>query len=259
MKLLHTILSHWKPEEVDLLLDYHHKLDPSVDLLLAYGGPENHFTRISWEHKVFINDPGLRGPTDQQNYCYWLREATAWAKNHKVIPAAVFFTETDHPMLKEGYGKELLRILELSGCGFLGKWCSNREGTNSYFYLRHRDDQVLRNALRKASGSDDSPIYEALATGMLFSWEVLERVQAESIDIPVFTEVIIPSMVRALGYRLGSFDLHSEFMSSVRYRPNVTLEEALTTKASGAWCCHPFKAQHSLATLASKAPRQQRD
>ncbi len=240
-------------------MGYHQTLDPSVDLLLAYGGPEDNFDKITWQQKIFIADPRLRGPTDRQNYCHWLRAATAWAKDHKVIPDAVFFTETDHPMLKEGYGKELIRILETSRCGFLGKWCSNREGSNSYFYLRHRENSALRSALRKASGVDDSPIYEALATGMLFRWEVLERAQAESIDIPVFTEVVIPSMVRALGYQLGCFDRHSTFMKSVRYRPNMTPNEVAVAKGSGCWCCHPFKEFHAAGSklnLVALAPAQ---
>jgi hypothetical protein len=249
MKLLHTVLSHWEPEVVDLLLEYHLRLDPSVDLLLAYGGPESNFSRITWKQKVFIADPRLRGSTDQQNYCHWLRATTAWAKTHPVLPDAVFFTETDHPMLRKGYGQELTRILQASSCGFLGKWCSNREGSNSYFYLKYREDPDLRRVLRGASGVDDSPIYEALATGMLFRWYVLEQVQAEAIDIPVFTEVIIPSMIRALGYRLGCFDRHSNFMNSVRYRPNMALDEAAAIRNSGGWCCHPVKEVANIGVL----------
>jgi hypothetical protein len=249
MSLLHTILSHWAPEEVDLLMCYHQQLDPSVELLLAYGGPETNFNKIGWRQKVFIADPGLRGPTDRQNYCHWMRAATAWARNRPELPDAVFFTETDHPMLRSDYGKELVRTLITSQCDFLGKWCSNRESSNSYFYLQYRDDPVLRQVLREASGVDDSPIYEALATGMLFRWSVLDRVVAQTIHIPVFTEVIIPSTVRALGYRLGCFDRHGDFMSAVRYRPNFLLDEATVAMRCNAWCCHPLKEPEAIPYL----------
>ena len=46
MNLLHTILSHWAPEDMDLLMSCDRKLDPSVELLLAYGGPETSFDKI---------------------------------------------------------------------------------------------------------------------------------------------------------------------------------------------------------------------
>jgi hypothetical protein len=241
MKLLHTILSHWEPEKADLLMSYHQRLDPSVELLLAYGGPEVSFDKIDWQKKIFIADPGLRGPTDRQNYCHWMRQATAWAKNLPELPDAVFFTETDHPMLRSGYGQKLAEILTRSQCGFLAKWCSNREGSNSYFYLQYRDDPILRQVLREASGVEDSPIYEALATGMLFLWDVLDNVQTQRIDAPVFTEVIIPSTVRALGYSLGCFDHNGDFMRQVRYRPSFSLNEAVAKRSNGAWCCHPLK------------------
>lgn len=251
MKLLHTILSHWAPRDVDLLIDYHRQLDPSVELVLAYGGPQKDFDKIDWEQKLFLSDPCLRGPTDQQNYCKWMRAVVAWAKDQADMPDAVFFTETDHPMLRSGYGQELTDIFKASQFGFLGKWCSNREGSNSYFYLRYRDDPVLRRALREASGVEDSPIYESLATGMLFRWSVLESVAAQEIDVPVFTEVIIPSMVRALGYRLGCFDCRSDFMRSVRYRPNFSLNEAVAARISHAWCCHPLKEPEAVIALAA--------
>ena len=253
MKLLHTILSHWSPGQVDLLMNYHHKLDPSVELLVAYGGPQANFERIVWQHKLYIADPSLRGSADQQNYCQWIRAATAWAKDRSESPDAVFFTETDHPMLRSEYGQELTKILAASRCGFLGKWCSKREGSNSFFYLRYREDPNLRNALHEASGIDDSPIYEALATGMLFRWDVLEKVAAQRIDVPVFTEVIIPSMVRALGYPLGCFDRNSNFMRSVRYRPHYSLKEAIHARNFQAWCCHPLKEFGALKSLATSA------
>lgn len=250
MRLLHTILSHWEPDDVDVLMTYHQKLDPSVDLLLAYGGPEAKFDKIAWPQKVFIADPGLRGPTDQQNYSQWIRGTKAWAEKFPELPDAVFFTETDHPMLRSGYGQELSRTLSMSRRGFLGKWCSNREGSNSYFYLRYRDDPALRKVLRDISGVEDSPIYEALATGMLFRWDVLEGVSAQRVDGQIFTEVIIPSVVRALGYSLDCFDRNGDFMQQVRYRPSFSLNEAVGARDAGAWCCHPLKEAGAVRFLA---------
>lgn len=246
MRLLHTILSHWSPQEVDYLIKHHRSLDDSAELLLAYGGAKENFALIEYPQKIFLNDPCLRGPTDQQNYACWLKSVAKWIEDRQMDIQAIFFTETDHPMLRNGYGQELLRILKKTDCDFLGKWCANREGSNSYFYLTHKDDKALREALFLASGNTDSPIYEALATGMLFRKESLFKILQQKIDIPVFTEVIISSMVRAVGHKLDCFDNHCDFMHDVRYRPTYSYDEVLKLKAGKSWCCHPFKEKERL-------------
>ncbi len=256
MKLLHTILSHWRPEEVDLLLNYHQQLDPDVDLLLAYGGPEEEFQRISWRPSIYLADPKLRGPTDQQNYASWISSVWQWAENREQHIDAFFFTETDHPMLRAEYGRELLNILKASGTGFLGKSCSNRDNSNSYFYLRYRSDPALHALLSQVSGVEDSPIYECLATGMLFERDLLGRVVSQAIDISVFTEIIVPSVVRALGCQPGCFDLVCDFMNHVRYRPSFTADEMIQLIDGGAWCCHPFKERVKLLEITATALRR---
>jgi len=210
-------------------------------MLLAYGGPQECFEQIQWPHKVFLPDSRLRGPTDQQNYACWLKAALNWSDNSERSFDAAFFTETDHPMLRSGYGGELMQILNSTSYNFLGKWCSNREGSNSFFFLRHRDDKSLQTLLRRLSGTNDSPIYECLATGMLFRWPVLKAVVDADIDLPIFTEVIVPSAVRALGFQPGCFDQVCNFMRHVRYRPEYVLPDLSDLKSRGAWCCHPLK------------------
>jgi hypothetical protein len=253
MRLVHSILSHWRAEEVDALMNFHRQLDPAASLLLAYGGPELEFQRITWQPSIYIPDPGLRGPTDQQNYAGWMAAVWQWAENQQQDSEAFFFTETDHLMLKKNYGTELLRILKASTSDFLGKSCSNRENSNSYFYMRYRSDPVLRSVLRKISGVEDSPIYECLATGMLFTKEVLGLILSHRLDFPIFTEVIVPSAVRAIGCQPRCFDVISDFMSYVRYRPSFSTGAVEQLIREGAWCCHPFKERAGLQFIIAKA------
>jgi hypothetical protein len=249
VKLIHSILSHWDAEEVDALMNFHQQLDSDVVLLLAYGGPEDEFQRIAWRPSIYLADPKLRGPTDQQNYASWIAAVWQWAQDQEQDSQAFFFTETDHPMLRAKYGRELLSMLKASGTSFLGKSCSNRENSNSYFYLRYRSDPALRALLRQVSGVEDSPIYECLATGMLFEKDLLGQVVSQTINISVFTEVIVPSVVRALGCQPGCFDLVSDFMNHVRYRPSFSADDVIQLIDEGAWCCHPFKERAKLPDI----------
>jgi len=238
-------------------MNFHQQLDPDVVLLMAYGGPEDEFQRITWRPSIYLADPKLRGPTDQQNYASWIAAVWQWAEDQEQDSQAFFFTETDHLMLRVKYGRELLNILKASGTDFLGKSCSNRENSNSYFYLRYRSDHALRALLSKISGVKDSPIYECLATGMLFKKELLRRVVSQKLDIPVFTEVILPSVVRALGCQPECFDLVSDFMNHVRYRPPFTTNEVIQLIDSDAWCCHPFKERQKLPFIIANVVKRQ--
>lgn len=66
--MLYSILIHWPAQVVDAMDAYLSQLDPSVDVIFAYGGPPEEFVRIQTPRKLFIDEPSLRGALHLQNY-----------------------------------------------------------------------------------------------------------------------------------------------------------------------------------------------
>lgn len=257
MKVLHTILSHWPADQVDQLIALHQLLEPTNEYLLAYGGKPENFEKIQFPNKVFLADPCLRGPTDTQNYACWVTAVADYVKSQPTSPDLVYFTETDHLMLRKGYGATLVEIMEKSGQDFLGKWCMDRSHTNEFFFLRYRDHAPLLAHLKKiAPLPDPVKIWGALADGMLFRWKALEGLASVDLAaVPCFTEILFPSTLARLGFKLGDFDTYSDFYKYVRYRPDYPVEEVQTIASDGGWCCHPFKQASRLGEVIALFPK----
>ena len=105
--VLTLLLSHQAPAELKPLLDLWQKVAGTKNVLLAYGGVENQFTRIEFEPKVFVDDPGLRTRDHQrerQSCTAVLRQAALWMKDRPEFQYLHFVEyrprSTDHRPLR---------------------------------------------------------------------------------------------------------------------------------------------------------------
>lgn len=211
-----------------------------VEFVVGYGGPRNEFDRITWPNRIFLEHATFRGRIEEQNFSPWLNAVGRWIQDRQRAPDYVHFSENDHIPLRRDYWSELAGAMNRSGCDFLGKWCMDRTGTNEEFYLRYRRDPILRTVLEPL-GQVEPRIWGALADGMVFKQQALQALSDVDLDIPCFTEILIPSVLAKLGFRLGDMDAWSDVFRWVRHRPAFEVADVDALLAGGAFCCHPFK------------------
>jgi len=255
--IVHSVLTHHPAAVADGMVAFLSTLGPDVKFCLAYGGTEEEFEKIRFSAKFFLNDPSLRGRIEEQNFASWLTSTVAWCKQSGLRPELVHFTENDHLPLRADYWRELERASIRSDTDFLGKWCMDRTNTNEQFYLHYRDHEQLRHHLASVSvHSDKRTIWGALADGMLFRWAALESLTRINLDVPCFTEILIPSTLHHLGFTLADFDAYSSIYRFVRHRPAWEITDVSELVSQGAWCCHPFKCIAQLNDLYQLVPGQ---
>lgn len=239
----HSIMSHWPAATTDALLATYARLAPEVTFSLAYGGPAEEFEKIQFPHKLFIADPCLRGSSEFINFACWYVPVNRWLDEHHPQTDLVFFTEVDHLVLHPDYAKQLVATHRRSGCDVLGKWCFDTTGTNEFFHLRHRDDPALKELLARISTRHQpDALWTALGDGLLMSRTALQALsKVDNLQIKAFTEIVIPSVLHHLGFRLGDCDGYGDDFCEVRYRPDYEPEDVRQLLTRGVRQCHPYK------------------
>jgi len=247
MKIVHSILSHHRAETVDAMVAAYARMAPDVAFCIGYGGSRAEFERIGWKDAFYIEEPGLRGITEQQNYFPWLCAVADWVWSRGWQPECIHFSECDHLVLRSDYWAVLARTLERSGRDFLGKWCMDRSNTNEWARLHYRNNRELLGYLDGFSQRDDKTrLWGALGNGMLLRWPALDALTRTAGRIACFTEILVPSTVHHLGFALGDMDAYGNLYRWVRHRPEFLLEHVEAFLNQGAYCCHPFKAVERL-------------
>ncbi|MCX6972659.1 MAG: hypothetical protein NTV93_21250 [Verrucomicrobia bacterium] len=248
--MVHSILTHHPAEVADAMLHFLNALGGETKFCLAYGGTREEFDKILYPEKFFLESPNLRGSIEEQNFSCWLKATVEWARQKDLDPKVAHFTENDHIPLRGDYWVKLEEVLSRSGKDFLGKWCMDRTNTNEAFYHQYREDPVLLKLLEAISiHQNKTTIWGALADGMLFRWEALEALCRVELEIPCFTEILIPSSLHHLGFSPGDFDSYSKIFAWVRHRPEFLLSDVPFLLSQGAACCHPFKSIEDLPEI----------
>jgi len=247
--IVHSILSHHPAHVVDAMAEFLQALGNGVRFCLAYGGEQEEFEKILFEDKIFLADPGLRGKIESQNFSCWFRAVLDWAERMNVAAEVVHFTECDHIPLRPDYWSEIKRSVCASGKDFLGKWCMDRTNTNEQFSLHYRNDPAFLAHLRALRPNGPNPIWGALANGMTFRLEAIRALCNVDLKLDCFTEILIPSTLRCLGFELGDFDEVSSVFARVRHRPEFLLSDVSDLLSQDAWCCHPFKNIRDFSSL----------
>jgi hypothetical protein len=209
--------------------------DDAARVVVCHGGRREDFEQIEHEHKVFVEDPSLRGPIEQQSYA----EVLTTAFPHVGDADLVYLVEYDHIVLRPDYERALRRLADHSRADFLGKNCSRKDDTNWPHSLRaRRDPRMLRY----------TELWGCLGTGMLFTREALRAV-AEAAEVPGYLELAIPTLLRAEGLRLDDVDRFSDLYAYVNAPPEKDLAALRAARSEGHFFCHPFKRVDLLGSL----------
>lgn len=201
--------------------------DDAARVVVCHGGRRADFEQVEHEHKLFVDDPSLRGPIEQQSYAAVLKAASAQTGDADLI----YLVEYDHIVLRPDYERALRRLAEHSRADFLGKNCSRRDDTNWPHSLRARRDPRMRRY---------GELWGCLGTGMLFTRDALRAV-ADAPEVPGYLELAIPTLLRAEGLRLDDVDRFSDLYAHVNAPPEKDLAALRAARSQGHFFFHPFK------------------
>jgi hypothetical protein len=203
--------------------------DGAERVVVCHGGRREDFEQVGHDRKLFVEDPSLRGPIEQQSYAAVLRQA--WHEAGVRETDLIHLVEYDHIVLRHDYERALRRVHEHSGADFLGKNCSRRDDTNWPHSLRARSDPRMRRYRE---------LWGCLGTGMLFTRDALRAV-AEAREVPGYLELAIPTLLRAEGLRLDDVDRFSDLYAHVNAPPEKDLAALRAARSAGHFFIHPFK------------------
>lgn len=253
MTLLTALVSHLGPAEVHSNIEHLRTVAPNSPVALCHGGSHEDFEAIEHEHKLFIEEPGLRSEAATvQSYTEALHKVFAAYVAPNPAVAAVLLMEFDQIPLDGSFYGRLNGLLEETGADFLGKGCSDRTATNWWHRVRYRDDPSLLKYLARLSvRRDPQRLLGCLGTGFIMRRKVLEAFAAVDHLPGIYVELYLPTLVHHLGFRTEDVDRVSGLYENVRWTPPYELKEVLQLKRSGATVVHPFKSAADLPALRS--------
>src|SRR5215468_7861025 len=97
--VINVVLSHRAPAEVQRLAAYWESLLGGGNVLIAYGGPREFFSKIEFNPKIFIDDTSLRTLDHQreaQSYTAVFQEVSRWLRSQAQQVDYVTLFEFDH-------------------------------------------------------------------------------------------------------------------------------------------------------------------
>jgi hypothetical protein len=243
-RVLNLILTHQKSVDVERLLKWWSHCSPRENILIAYGGTEEEFNKLSWEQKIFIADPRLRVKDlarGKQSYNSVLRAAADWLKQ----PANqnfthVYFAEFDHLPLVPDLAKRLLQRLATERADVLAHHLHRVDGSSFEFYLYHLADPAFMAYWHRISvRTDKEAVFQMLGTGTFWTRQAFLAVANQPEEISAYLEIYIPTLAHHLGYRVRDF-ADQNTCSRANPIPRITSVEIARNK--GGWTTHPMKA-----------------
>jgi hypothetical protein len=251
--LLTAIATHLAPAEVVRQLAYLRALAPGGRFAICHGGRRADFDALDEEHKVFVDDPSLRGPNQQQSYTAVLRAAyESFVEPDPEVDLA-YLIEFDQLVLRGDFEERLRALADATGAGLIAKAASRRDDTNWPHHLRHRGNAALDSFFERiTTRPDPSARWGCLGSGMLFTRAALAAFHAATHEAPhAYLELFVPTTIHHLGFEIADPDRLGDLYRDVRWRPEFTLEEALAAKRAGRTFVHPFKRIDALDRVAA--------
>ncbi|MEA2170903.1 MAG: hypothetical protein QOF76_4203 [Solirubrobacteraceae bacterium] len=250
MALLKLLVSHLDAVGVQASLEHLELVAPGP-VVVCHGGQRADFDALGDVPKLFLDDPGLRGPAaTRQSYTTALVEAwRRWVQADATIDA-VLVLEFDHVPLAPAFQDELLGLLDASGADMLGKDCADYTATNWWHRIRYRDDEALMAHLAGLSVRDDpTRLYGCLGTGFILRREALAAFAGVEHLPGIYVELYVPTVIHHLGFRVDNVDRLAALYDHVRWSPPYSLDEVRALQRAGATVVHPFKATGELHML----------
>ncbi len=251
-----AILTHLPAGGVHQRLELLQTVAPDARLVICYGGDQIEFERIEFEHKLFIDDPTLRGPEQHLQSLTTLFEAV-WAAYFDADESvdSLYVIEYDHLILDPHFEDRLRQLAARTQADLMGKNCVECTATNDAHYVRFRRDPRLLAHLRALSVRDETDrLFRCLGDGMWISRRALWSYVRIARHPPCYCEVYVPTLLHHLGFRVVDVDAHSDLYRDVRWIPPFSVEETEVRFADGAVFMHPVKDAAAVRAMRDAVP-----
>lgn len=239
-QVLTLLLSHQEAAALESVLALWKRVTRRGNLLLAYGGSAENFTRITHEPKLFVEDPRLRTSDHQreyQSYTAVVRQAAGWIQRRSDF-GYVHFVEFDQVPLVADLSERMVAEIETQDADLLAHHLRRVDGTSHPHYLYHARYREFHRWLENVSvRANKTLVLSMMGTGSFWKRASFMAVAACEEPHPIYFELYLPTLAHHLGFRVRPWEAQSAFISNVPMT-NLTLEHA---RESGAWTVHPVK------------------
>jgi hypothetical protein len=224
---VHRMLKWWK----DKILE--------TELLVAYGGPVENFSKLDFSRKIFVRDERLRTRDHvRQRQSYTGVFQTASTALRKSEYQYVWLVEFDHIPVNFRIIPELKRRMAKAGADIVCYHLRRVDGTNSPHFLEHARDREFFDFWQRVSVREEKgTVLSMFASGSLWRREAFDALAATDESFPTYLEIYLPTMAHHLGFRLCDLGEQNDFIRPVPIR-SLTFESA---RARGALSVHPLK------------------
>jgi hypothetical protein len=234
--VLLVLLDHRDPESVEKTIFLWTKAGfHRESLLLAYGGSQDAFQKISHSQKFLLTESKHKTSDHQrerQSYREIFFRTTNWLKGRSFTH--ILFQEYDHLPMVTDLPARMLRCLAAENADILA------------YHLGRVDASTNPHWLSTVSETYDQPVaLSMLGTGHFWRREAWESVAADNTLADWYLELDLPTTAHRLGYRLREIPSQGKFVQNLEInRPSPT-----DAMASGAWSLHPVKDAQTFAIV----------
>ena len=246
---LTAILTHVDARGVEQQLAYLREVAPESRFVVCHAGERAEFEKLSVD-AVFLDDPRLRTYGDLSWNTVIASVHERWVAPRPEVETFLLL-EYDQLILRGDFEEALADLATRTDAGLLGKGAGPRDDTNWPHHLRYRDNPAFNEFIARVSRREDSRRrFGSFGPGMVFRRDALDAVAAVIGDAPpVMQELMLPTLVHHLGFRVVDVNEHGDLYAGIRWKPDITVEEALEAKRAGRFFVHPFKRMDRLASL----------
>ncbi len=235
-RICHVMLGHQPAEVIEPICRRNTELGPGYSHLLAYGGGQAEFDKIKVEHKVFIEDPSLRGPSNRMSHRELIEKAWDWHCSRESAPSYLVFTESDLLPLQPAYLDACIQLMIAHDADFGGKLIRDISNTNSPFLL----DGISRGII--CDDQSAPSCLHALGCLVIIHSRIIPSMLQECLKMDgLYFELMFPTAAAAAGGRLLSLDQVSDHLKHVVYRPEHTSGDVERIRQAGYSLVHPVK------------------
>jgi hypothetical protein len=152
-----------------------------------------------------------------------------------------FFTESDLVPLREDYLLEAVDQMNEFGADFCGKEIRDVTNSNNFFLCNGIEQNIVGlNAVDPVLAS--KTFFHCLGCFFGIRGSLINDFIADCHRMRgLYFEIMFPTAAAAVGGRLISLDIVSEYLSRVRYRPEWSSEELKLAISQGIKLIHPLK------------------
>lgn len=258
MSTVTAVLTHLPHEQVQAGIELLEAVSPDALFVICYGGQRSEFERVVVEHKLFVDDPTLRGPEQHLQSLTRVFEALWWTylRADESVDS-LYLIEYDHLILDPRFEQHLSELAARTGADLLGKTCADRTATNDEHYIRFRRDARLLAHLHRLSVREDrSRIFGCLGDGMWISRRALEAYVDLGDHPSCYCETYVPTLLHHLGFRVVDVDAHSDLYREVRWTPPFSVQDVIARLEGGTPFIHPVKDPNAVRALRDSFTRE---